>query len=261
MGYLAIIWEYIVQYLKSRLIYRVDFFNELFSDLITQVVNLLVILVVFEHTESMAGWSREEVLFIYGYFLIPYAIYSTFFDFWDFNERYIINGEMDRVLTRPVHHLVQIILERTQPEALFGAITGLVIMVYAGKKLNLSLTWYDPFVFIALVLGSVGVYAGIYIAIASIGFYSDSKTGISPMVYNIQNYGRYPIDIYNRLIRFVLTWVLPFAFVGMFPSAYFLKRSEWYMYTLATPVVGLIVFYLGVKIWNMGVRHYRGAGS
>src|SRR5690606_8970169 len=140
-------------------------------------------------------WSREEVLFIYGYFLIPYAIYSTFFDFWDFNERYIINGEMDRVLTRPVHHLVQIILVRPQPEALFGAITGLVIMVYAGKKLNLSLTWYDPFVFIALVLGSVGVYAGIYIAIASIGFYSDSKTGISPMVYNIQNYGRYPIDI------------------------------------------------------------------
>ncbi len=46
------------------------------------------------------------------------------------------------------------------------------------------------------------------------------------MMYNIGNYGRYPVDIYNRVIRYVLTWVLPFAFVGVYPSAYFcVKRN------------------------------------
>lgn len=261
MAYVAILWEYIIQYLKSRLIYRVDFFNEILSDLLMQAVSLVFILVVFEHTSAMAGWTREEVIFIYGYFLIPYSIFSTFFNLWDFNERYIIKGEMDRVLTRPVHNLVQIILERTQPEALFGIITGALIMGYAAIQLDLQMHWYDPFIFITLVLGSVGVYAGIYVAIASIGFYSDSRTGISPMIYNIQNYGRYPLDIYNKAIRFVLTWILPFAYVGMYPSAYFLQREAWYIYTFATPFVGIVVFLIGIATWNIGVKHYRGAGS
>jgi ABC-2 type transport system permease protein len=261
MSYISVFWDYILQYLKSRLIYRIDFINEILSDLLMQAVSLIFILVVFQHTPAMAGWSRAEVIFIYGYFLIPFSIFSTFFNLWDFNERYIIKGEMDRVLTRPIHNLVQIVLERTQPESLFGIITGLIIMGYAANELDLSFAWYDPFIFVVLVLGSVGIYAGVYVAIASIGFYSDSRTGIAPMIYNIQNYGRYPLDVYNKVIRFVLTWILPFAYVGMYPTAYFLKRETWYIYTFATPFVGLAVFFIGLIIWNFGVRQYRGAGS
>ena len=43
--------------------------------------------------------------------LFPYAIFDAFFNIWDFNERYIVKGEMDRILTRPIHSLFQIILE------------------------------------------------------------------------------------------------------------------------------------------------------
>jgi len=77
--------------------------------------------------------------------------------------------------------------------------------------------------------------------------FSDSRTGIAPMIYNIQQYGRYPVDVYNQIIRFVLTYVLPFAFVGVYPAAYFLRKETWYIYAFMTPVVG--------------VSKYRGAGS
>ena len=52
-------------------------------------------------------------------------------------------------------------------------------------------------------------------------FWSDAKSSIMPLMYNIGNYGRYPVNIYNRVIRFILTFVLPFAFVGVYPAAYF----------------------------------------
>ncbi|MDA0175098.1 ABC-2 family transporter protein, partial [Solirubrobacter taibaiensis] len=104
--------------------YRGDFIVGLLSDLSLQAVNLIFILVVFGHTQALKGWSREEVIFIYGFFLVPFAIFSAFFNIWDFNDRYIIKGEMDRVLTRPIHSLFQIILERMELESLIGAITG-----------------------------------------------------------------------------------------------------------------------------------------
>ncbi|MFC3885340.1 ABC transporter permease [Bacillus songklensis] len=261
MFYLSMLVQYIAQYMKTRLQYRADMLVEVMTDLLSQGVNLIFILVVFGHTQFLNGWSREEIIFIYGFFLVPFALFAAFFNIWDFNERYIVKGEMDRILTRPIHSLFQVILERMELESLFGAITGIVVMAYAASKLQLSFHWYDPFIFILFVVGGALVYAGIFVSIASIGFWSDARTSIMPTMYNIGNYGRYPVDIYNRVIRYVLTWILPFAFVGVYPSAYFLKRTEWYGYAFLTPVVGALFFLLSLFLWNTGVRRYRGAGN
>lgn len=253
--------HYLSQYFKTRLAYRADFIGEFFSNLINELINLVFILVVFQHVATLKDWTRDEIIFIYGFFLVPFAVFTMFFGFWDFNERYIIRGEMDRVLTRPIHNLAQVCLESIAPDRIFGVFTGLIIMGYAAVRLQLDFAWYDILVFIVLVISSVLIYAGVYTAIAAISFFSDSRTGIAPMIYNIQNYGRYPIDVYNNVIKFILTWILPFAFVGLYPSAYFLGKKNWYFYTMLTPVMGIIFFTLGILIWNWGVKKYRGAGS
>lgn len=247
--------------MKTRLQYRADVVVEILSDFLFQAVNLVFILVVFGHTQSLSGWNQNEIIFIYGFFLIPFAIFGAFFNIWDFNERYIVKGEMDRILTRPIHSLFQVTLERMELESLFGAVTGFAVMMYAGSQLGLPFYWHDPLVFLLFTAGGVLVYAGIFIMIASISFYSDSRTSIMPMMYNIGNYGRYPVDIYNKAIRFVLTWILPFAFVGMYPAAYFLRKEEWYTYAFLTPVVGIAFFAIAVFVWNQGVKQYRGAGN
>jgi ABC-2 type transport system permease protein len=261
MKHTSIFFLYVAQYMKTRLTYRVDMLMEIMSDLLFQAVNLIFILVVFGHTDMLSGWSKDEIIFIYGFFLVPFAIFGAFFNIWDFNERYIVKGEMDRILTRPVHSLFQIILERMELESLFGVLTGIAVMIYAGNRLDLSLSWYDPIVFLFMVLGGAFVYAGIFILLASISFWSDGRTSIMPMMYNIGNYGRYPVDIYNKVIRFVLTWILPFAFVGVYPSAYFLGREEWYGYAFLTPVMGAVFFGFAIFMWNIGVTKYRGAGN
>ena len=254
-------FQYVGQYMKTRLQYRADMVVEVFSDLLFQAVNLVFILVVFGHTQLLSGWNRDEIIFIYGFFLVPFAVFGAFFNIWDFNERYIVRGEMDRILTRPIHSLFQVVLERMELESLFGGITGILIMAYASIQLGLEFSWYDLVLFIVFVIGGALVYAGIFVAIATIGFWSDARTSIMPMMYNIGNYGRYPVDIYNATIRFILTWILPFAFVGVYPAAYFLGKEEWYMYSFLTPVMGLVCFVVSVILWNSGVKRYRGAGN
>ena len=39
-----------------------------------------------------------------------------------------------------------------------------------------------------------------------------------------QDFTRYPISIYTRAVRIVLSFVFPFAFMNYFPAKYFLKR-------------------------------------
>ncbi|GBF77313.1 ABC transporter permease [Paenibacillus sp. 598K] len=262
MFVMGLFWEYMKNYAKTRLTYRADFWIEVLSDLLFQGLNLIFILVVFQHTESLGGWSQAEVVFVYGYFMIPYGIFNTFFNLWSFSDRYIVKGEMDRVLTRPAHNLVQIVLENMDPPSLIGSGIGALIVGITWSQLGLPFSPLDLLIMTGLVLSSVMIYAGLYIALTAIAFYSDSPTGILPLMYNIQNYGRYPVGIFSKPIRFILTWVLPFAFVGVYPASHFLDRtgSEGTM-AMLTPLVGVVFLAIGLTIWNHGVSRYRGAGS
>ncbi|MDP4084796.1 MAG: ABC-2 family transporter protein [Bacillota bacterium] len=261
MYYLSMFFQYISQYMKTRFQYRANLFVEFFSDLMSQAVNFIFILIVFGHTSLLHGWNRDEIIFIYGFFLVPFAVFSSFFNIWDFNERYIVKGELDRILTRPIHSLFQIVLERMELESLLGGLTGLVVMFYSGSRLGLEIKWYDPILFLVFVIGGALVYGGVFVLIACISFWADARTDIMPMMYNISNYGRYPVDIYNSVIRFVLTWILPFAFVGVYPAAYFLGKKEWSSYVFLTPFMGILFFTISIFVWNQGVKRYRGAGN
>ena len=118
MFYISLFGDYLKNYLKTRLTYRSDFWIEVVSDLAFNFMNLFFILIVYMHTDFIDGWVRAEVIFIYGYFMVPFGIFQCFFNLWRFGDRYIIKGEMDRVLTRPAYNLMQVILENMDPAAL-----------------------------------------------------------------------------------------------------------------------------------------------
>lgn len=254
--------QYLAQYTKARLAYRADFWAGLLSDLIYQAANLLFIVIVFSQVPLLRGWSREEIIFIYGYFLLPYSLFNaTAANLWDFPDRYIVKGEMDRVLTRPLHSLFQVLLETVDLEAFLGAVTGTGLLVWSAWQLQLDLRWYDLPVLLVMVLGSAAVYLGIYVALAAVAFWTDARTGLVPLMWNLNSYGRYPVEIYRGWLRFLLTWVLPLAFAGFYPAAWFLRRESWGTFAALTPLVGGLVLFLGIRIWNSGVSRYRGAGS
>lgn len=261
MFYASLMLDYLKTYLKTRLSYRSDFWVEVASDLMFLAANLFFVLVVFGHVDRLGGWTLDQMVFVYGYFMIPYGLFNCFFNLWGFTERYIVRGEMDRVLTRPAHNLFQLMMENLDPSSLFTALAGIVVTAVAWVRLGLPFHWTDPLVLMLLTVGSMMVYGGVYVAMTAISFFTDAPTGILPMMWNIQNYGRYPVTIYNRAIRWVLTFVLPFAFVGFYPAAYFLDPGRWAPVALATPVVGAVFLAGGLFVWRLGVNRYRGAGS
>lgn len=260
--YWDLLWGYISQHVQARLVYRGDLIAGLIGDLIFQAVSLIFLLVIFTQVPDLAGWSRAETIFIFGYFGLPYAIFGTLASgFFDFTDKYIIRGELDRLLLRPVGSLFQMLLEAVDLEPLASLFSGSALLIWAGSQLQLDLRWYDPLLLLLLVAGSVAVYAGVYLSLACIAFWTDSRTGIINLVWNLNQYGKYPVTIYNRVWRFVLSWLLPFAFTAAYPAGYFLRRESFALYALLTPLVGAAAFTLAVAIWRAGVARYHGTGS
>lgn len=261
--FLSLLGAYTAQYARTKLEYRADVFTTLLTDLAQQVVLLLLVLVVFGHVPDLRGWTRAELLFIYGYFLIPWSLMMALSGrLWDFGEQYVVRGEMDRLLTRPVPSLFQVLLEGIQLESLGGLVTGTVLMAVFGRAAGVVWHWWDGPLLLVGIIGSLLVYLGVYVSVNTIAFFTDSKHQLEAMVFNINsNYGRYPVDWYNQPLQFLLRWLLPFAFVGVYPSAYFLRRGDWLFWALLTPVMGVACLTVALLLWRAGVRRYHGAGS
>jgi ABC-2 type transport system permease protein len=105
------------------------------------------------------------------------------------------------------------------------------------------------------------VYGGIYVTVASSTFWTqDRGAGFFPIAYNTINFGRYPLNVYPAMVRFLLTFVLPYAFVAFLPAAGVLRPEFAWLGWLTLPV-GLLVFGLGLIMWRLGLARYEGAGS
>lgn len=129
--YAGLFWAYVVQYARVRWEYRADLFVGVFSDLMYQFMSLVLVAVTFTLVLNHKGWTAPEVFFIYGYFLVPTALFGvTAGSLWSFADQYVVRGELDRVSVRPAAAVFQVLLEGVDLEPLLGLATGAATMLW-----------------------------------------------------------------------------------------------------------------------------------
>ncbi|MGC2666098.1 MAG: ABC-2 family transporter protein, partial [Candidatus Acidiferrales bacterium] len=134
-------FDYFSQYAKVRVSYRGDFFISLGTSFAATIFALCFVVVLFQKVPQLAGWRFEEVLFLYGFSLIPYGIFNVVsLNLYDFGNNFIIEGKFDRVLLRPISSLFQVLFETFRIESFQEIATGIFCMWYATRHLGLHWT-------------------------------------------------------------------------------------------------------------------------
>lgn len=253
---------YFAQFIKMRLAYRMDFVVDTLAVSFSMAIQLAVLSVLFSKIRALDGWSFEQVLFIYGFSLLPLGMFNLVsVNFYGFSNTYIIGGKFDRVLLRPVNSLVQVMFESFNVSGLNEIALGTAVMIYAGMKLNLDPGVEDLLALLALVPSAALVYTGVFLAITSVSFWFEDKMGLAPPVYNVIRFSRYPLSIYSLPVRVFLTFVLPFAWVAFYPATWFIGGQALPGVALLTVPVGCLVFGGAVWLWHRGAANYTSTGS
>ena len=244
------------------MIYKADFFIALLTSIIATVAGYGFVLVLFTRVPSLKGWSFLEILFIYGFSLIPMGLFNIVsLNLYEFGDSYIVEGKFDRVLLRPVHSLFQVLFENFRIESVQEIITGLVVVGYCAYRLKTPWTLENSLLFPLVVFCGAVIYAGVFVIISSVNFWFEDRIGLAPPVYNMIAFGRYPITIYNVFVQFVLNWIIPFAFASFYPTARFLGHGEFMKEFYLVPVVAMVLAGLALVVWNEGVKHYKSTGT
>ncbi|WP_300347936.1 ABC transporter permease [Clostridium sp.] len=260
--YYKIYIQFLKQYIKTLVEYKEDFIYGLFGFILVQFTSLIFISLIFNNIPSLKGWSFYEIIFIYGFSQIPRGIDHIFTDYlWIFCRKSIIYGEFDRYLLRPLNPLFQVIAERFQPEGFGELLVGLILVIYSGIKLGVTITPIWIISFIISIIGGTLVYTGVKLATASISFWTKNSFGHVQVAYSLSDFAKYPITIYPGGIKGLLIFIIPFAFTGYYPASYLLGKLNFFMGVISTLIIGIITISVAYMIWLKGVSSYESAGN
>ena len=169
---------------------------------------------------AVKGWTFEEMVFLYGFSLIPLGIFNVLsWNLYLFPDRYLIEGRFDRVLVRPVSSVFQVLFEAFRLESLQETRDR-------ARRGRLGLAPPAPGVlgpstsllFVLWAACGAAIYLAIFIGLTATSFWIEDRIGIVPPVFNLMQFGRYPLTIYDAWIRFTLSFVIPFAFASFYPD-------------------------------------------
>lgn len=253
---------FVVQELKRMMEYKGDFIVGIIGFLLAQISNLLFLWIIFTKVPSLMGWSLNEVVFIYGFSLVPKGIDHLFFDnLWAVGHYIVRKGDFDRYLTRPINTLFHVMAEKLQIDAFGELLTGIALIIVTLPQL--SVEWSVLKVILALISVPFAtlIYTGIKTCTASVAFWSKRSGSIIYMFYMTNEFAKYPATIYNTVVRNIITYVIPFALTSYFPALYILKGENPLFNIGMTVLAGSALMALGAVIWHFGTRAYESAGS
>lgn len=261
---LGIYAAYFAQFLKSKLAYKANFFASIVANMLVTGSGILFILLLVdgESITALKGWNRHEVMFIYGYSMISMAIFSTFApNLYQFGDKYIIQGQFDRVLLRPLDSLAQVLFESFNLESVGSLTVGCVLLAYASHQLAVDFTVADYIWLIVSSFAGGAILLSFFVFLASLSFHFEDRLGVAAPFFTMIMFGRYPTPIFSQALQFILRWLVPFAFVAFYPATHFLSHPGFAKYCYLTPVVALACAGLARASWEFGVSRYSSTGN
>lgn len=262
--YLRLYRVLISQFFKVVVQSKVDFLMGLFGFFFTQIAGILFLYLVFEQIPDLQGWSLTQLVFIYGFAQIPRGIDHLFTDnIWLVSWRLVVTGDFDRYMLRPMNVFFQVIAEKLQPDALGELLVGFILVIYSAMQGVVVLDATHIVLFVLSVLAGSLIYTSIKLLFASLAFWIKRSGPFLQLAYEMAEFSKYPTEIYAKALRFVITWIIPFAFVAYLPAGYFLDAGlgNHPMVIGIECVIAVLFWIIAYGVFRKGISIYESAGN
>ncbi len=261
MRYLRLYLHFLRFSFSRAMQFRLDFFFKIFMDLIFYVVNIGFYKILFLNTPSLAGWNESQTIVFVSSYLLVDALHMTVFasNMW-WLPFYINRGDLDSYLTRPVSTLFIISLREFAANSFINLLFALGIFTWALSQLSTSYSLLDLLLYIGLILNGVLLHYVLQMIFIIPVFWTQSNRGFNDFFFSMGISIERPDLIYKGALRWVLTFILPFALIVSFPARIFFEtQADWLLLHLFGVTLAMWAVMLG--LWKKGLKAYSSASS
>ena len=248
--------------LVREMTFQVNFLLWIVVELLWFGLQLAFVQVIYLHTDSIAGWSKWQVVLLIGASQFIQQIFQALFlvNCTHISEL-VRTGKLDFLLLLPVNSRFILSVRQLDLGAFVSAGTAIAVMVFAAWQLELHPTAAQLLGFTLLALAGVLIHYSLMFLLASISFWTVQAQGIVWTYYNLFNVARLPDAAFRGLFKVFFSYAVPMLLVANVPVKMLTERldSPWEIaILLLMTLLCLAVSELG---WRCAVRRYTSASS
>ncbi|PNY80183.1 ABC transporter permease [Deinococcus koreensis] len=247
--------------ISAQLEYRANFVGAVLASLGEVGVALLGIGVVFGQpgTTTVGGWTFREALLVTGFFMLTEGFISVFIqpNMSKIAEA-IRTGSMDFTLLKPIDAQFNVSTRHLNVMRLPDILIGLGLIAYAAA--GLTVTPGGVLSALLLYASALVIVYCIWLGLSTTAFWFVKTQNVTELFNGVFGAARFPATAFPVPVRFVLTFVVPVAFVTTVPAQAMTGRLTPTL-ALASPLVAAALFALTRWFWRRAVASYTSASS
>ncbi|HKJ27160.1 MAG TPA: ABC-2 family transporter protein [Anaerolineales bacterium] len=249
------------QYIKSRMQYRDDFIISMIGMFFSSLTTIGIFWVLFETIPELAGWTFNQLLFMYAFYLLATAPMQILFDhFWQLRWL-VIDGRFLKYYFRPLNMMFYFVSEMFDIKGLTQFALGIALFIYASNQLAIQWSLLSVILLLVLLGSAALVVIGMMVMASSSAFWIYNSYPVMDLAWRLREFSPYPMTIFDGFFKVLFTYVIPIGFVAFYPSQFFLQPDSFPLSVWFSPLIGIGVFALGYWVWTKGVNSYSGTGS
>jgi ABC-2 type transport system permease protein len=261
MNYLRLFWTFFRLGALNELAYRVNFIVQVFQSLLTLGMALGGLAIVFNQTETLAGWQPAELVGLIGVYTLIGGLINLIIrpSMQQFMED-IRMGTLDFTILKPEDSQFLVSVRQFEVWKILDVLLGIGVLVVALLQLGAQFGLWQALAFgLTLLAGGIIVYS-FWLILATCSFWFIKTENILVIFQAMYQAGRWPVTIYPIWLRTILTFLVPVAFAVTVPAQALTGRLNGQ--TLLGAVLLALFFWLAARwFWRFGIRYYSGASA
>lgn len=253
-------------YTKSQMSYQVSYRYEMIGMAMMTVLHILSIYFLFDKFNQIGGWNFWEVVYLYGLTAVCLGIAQMMSSGLSYVPQFVRTGEFDRYLLRPLSPLLHILPHAFALHRIGRVVQGFLALVFALYMSEGQITGMSLVIVSLTLLSTTLVFFSLFIMSATCSFWTvQSSEVFNAFTYGGMEMSKFPVAIYQPWLRNLFLFIIPVGFVTYFPSVALFQKNEplgfpQHIYVFS-PIVAGIFFFLSIRFWNFGLKHYQSTGS
>lgn len=262
---LKLAWLFARVSVQNVAAYRFDMAARGVMSLLHLGAELLAVWTIYSNTQSLAGWRWPHLLILVGvYRMLAGGLRMSIVP----NMRRVLDdireGTLDFVLLRPVDSQWLVSIREFVFWRAADVILGAAVAVYGCVHLHGLVPWPAAGLFLITLLAGFAIVYSVWLMLATLCFWFVRIQNIEMVFWNVFEAGRFPIVIYRPWVQWLLTFIVPLAFITTFPAG-ILANDPATQVPATAPLLAVLLAAVLLAVsswfWRFGLRHYSGASA
>lgn len=232
--------------------------------IIGKVVRFLLFFIflfaILSSSKTLAGYSREQVIFFFLVFnLIDITVQFLFRGVYQFR-LLIVSGDYDLDFLKPLPSFFRPVFGWTDILDFITLIPIWIYFIWFILRFNLVFSIGAIILFFLLLINSLILAFAFHLFVCAVCILT---TSIDPLVWvyrDLTNMARFPTDIYQKGIQYILTFTIPVIILITIPAKALLGLLSW-QWVIFSFVISGVFLWASLRFWKYALTHYSSASS